>query len=303
MLKINGQPFSDEEFKNNEAVYKKPVLYKDINIITMMFEDNKDVAHLAIANSFLNFHLSNKHNLKEKTTNRFNEENLPTSTDKVEKTNCYGQFKTKKVLLMPYIPYSRMDREIDDQIFSLKYFADVLNDMKFDKVIVADPHSKVSYDLIKNLEEVNIENLITNEVLSKINVDFIMFPDKGAKEKYTQKYLNLCAEYKIVYGEKKRDFKNRGKIKEYSIIADDMDLKGKSVLIIDDLCSFGNTFKYASFSLKTQGVDKIYLFVTHTENTVFQGELLDFSDIEKVFTTNSIIRNQSHPKLSVIDIF
>ncbi|WP_353107232.1 hypothetical protein [Acetoanaerobium noterae] len=269
MLKINGEIFGDEEFRNKEAVYKKPKLNTDINTITLLFESNKDIANLAMAHSYLNIHAPEQ----------------------------------KKLLLMPYLPYSRMDREINDQIFSLRYFADILNNMSFEKILLADPHSKVSSDLINNLEELNIEDIILDEILPKIDIDFIMFPDKGAKEKYTKKYLKLCKKHKVIYGQKKRDLSNRGKIKEYSIIAEDIDLKDKSVLIIDDLCSFGNTFKHASSALKSEGVDKIYLFVTHTENTIFQGELLDSSDIEKVFTTNSILRSQSHPKLLVIDIF
>jgi ribose-phosphate pyrophosphokinase len=62
MLKINGEIFGDEEFRNKEAVYKKPKLNTDINTITLLFENNKDIANLAIAHSYLNIHAPEQKN-------------------------------------------------------------------------------------------------------------------------------------------------------------------------------------------------------------------------------------------------
>lgn len=50
---------------------------------------------------------------------------------------------------MPYIPHARMDRvqELED-VFTLKYFCQVINSLHFDKVIVRDAHSNVSLALL-----------------------------------------------------------------------------------------------------------------------------------------------------------
>jgi ribose-phosphate pyrophosphokinase len=44
-------------------------------------------------------------------------------------------------LIMPYMPYSRMDRtENHKTVFTLKYICKVINDLLFDEVIIYEPH-------------------------------------------------------------------------------------------------------------------------------------------------------------------
>ena len=55
-------------------------------------------------------------------------------------------------LQMPYIPNARQDRvKGEEDIFTLKYFAEVINSLGFDKIYVLDPHSSVSEALFDNL--------------------------------------------------------------------------------------------------------------------------------------------------------
>lgn len=49
-----GKYLEMRNFRNKEAVYKKPKLNTDINTITLY--DNKDIANLAMAHSYLNIH-------------------------------------------------------------------------------------------------------------------------------------------------------------------------------------------------------------------------------------------------------
>lgn len=45
-------------------------------------------------------------------------------------------------LIMPYIPNARQDRvKNDTDVFTLKYFAEFINNLHFNKVVVLDPHS------------------------------------------------------------------------------------------------------------------------------------------------------------------
>ena len=54
-------------------------------------------------------------------------------------------------LKLPYIPNARQDRvKTDEDVFTLKYFADVINWLEFKSVEVLDPHSSVS-ELINQL--------------------------------------------------------------------------------------------------------------------------------------------------------
>ena len=56
--------------------------------------------------------------------------------------------------------------------------------------------------------------------------------------------------------------------------------------------------------LKEAGVGKIYLYVTHCENTVYDGELLKNNGlIEKIYTTDTILTNLESPKIELVERF
>lgn len=55
-------------------------------------------------------------------------------------------------LYMPYIPDARMDRvKHENELFTLKYFAQTINSLHFGKVEVLDPHSDVSAALFNKV--------------------------------------------------------------------------------------------------------------------------------------------------------
>ena len=70
----------------------------------------------------------------------------------------------------------------------------------------------------------------------------------------------------------------------------------KSVIIRDDICSYGGTFVAAAKELRARGVESITLVVTHCENNILKGEVFDY--IDKVITTDSICTAE-HPKLEI----
>ena len=103
---------------------------------------------------------------------------------------------------------------------------------------------------------------------------------------------------RYVFGLKRRDWET-GKIEGLDVIGDAEMIVGKTILIVDDICSRGGTFYHSAKKLKELGADKIYLFVTHCENTILTGDLLSSGLVEKVFTTNSIF-SAKHEKVKVL---
>jgi phosphoribosylpyrophosphate synthetase len=61
------------------------------------------------------------------------------------------------------------------------------------------------------------------------------------------------------------------------------------VFILDDLCSYGNTFIMGFKELKKLGAGYIVLVVAHAEFSIYNGELLKCGLIDEVITTNSIL--------------
>ena len=186
-------------------------------------------------------------------------------------------------LIMPYIPHARMDRvKGDEDVFTLKYFCEVINSLHFDAVWVRDAHSNVSLALLENVYEENISPYIY-EAFDKAGAEALFFPDEGAMKRYSDKFP-----YPYAFGMKKRDWKT-GNILGLDLINPE-NIVGKNVLIVDDICSKGGTFYHSAKVLKTAGAKSISLYITHCEKSIILGDLAASDDlIDHVYTTHSIL--------------
>lgn len=196
-------------------------------------------------------------------------------------------------LIMPYIPHARQDRVVSERIFTLKYFAEVINSLNFEEVYVLDPHSDVATALINRVRVMPLPFAVGS---SSTNVATIMFPDNGAAKKYAELYRLDLQDNPFIVGNKKRD--KDGRIVSYELM--NFVDGTKEVIIRDDICSYGGTFVAAAKELRKRGVEKITLVVSHCENNILKGEVFDW--IDRVFTTDSICTVE-HPKLTVEKVY
>lgn len=205
-------------------------------------------------------------------------------------------------LEMFYVPNARMDRTYmrDAEVPTLKFFADFINDLKFEFVIILDPHSDVTPMLINRCSCLP-RCEVFNKAFLMSKPHLILYPDAGAMKRYAKD----SGSTPIFYAEKIRDWKT-GKIEGLEIFNPQKVYIGPStkVLISDDICSKGGTFYYAAKALiEKYGVSDIDLYVTHCENSIKDGELLkENSPINHIYTTDSIIRNFDSPKITVISL-
>lgn len=257
MIKVNGDVVKVEHFPNGESKIAPFFLDADDDdvYVEMIYQSNDDLINLMFVKSFI-------------------DETYP---------------RVYTVLDMRYIPYERMDRETKNQIFTSKYFGQFINSLGFSRVNVFDPHSNVSVASIKNVYQIDI-NMILDGL--KEGVDYIFFPDNGAKKKYAEILDPMPVPY--FYGDKHRDL-NSGKITDYNVF-NAPDLNGKTVLIVDDLCVKGYTTLFAAKKLKELGASKVIFYCSHCEPAIFEGELLTTNYVDEIYTTNSLIRDK-HPKI------
>lgn len=202
-------------------------------------------------------------------------------------------------LILPYIPHARMDRvKVEEDVFTLKYFCEVINSLNFDKVYVLDAHSNVSLALLNNVVQEDVYKYIEKTIKLIDKKDLVLFfPDEGAMKRYS-------ADLKLPYafGIKRRDWKT-GEIQSLDIINKEI-LNDKKVLIIDDICSRGGTFLHSARALKEVGADKVYLYVTHAEPTMAVGEMYNTPElVEEIYTTDSLFKKSSDilDKVVVLD--
>ena len=186
-------------------------------------------------------------------------------------------------LNIPYIPHARMDRvKNEEDVFTLKYFCEVINSLNFTTVWVRDAHSNVSLALLNNVKEEPISGYITKAILDS-NAEALFFPDEGAMKRYSGGFQMPYA-----FGMKARDWET-GKIVGYDIVHSN-NIEGKNVLIIDDICSRGGTFYHAAKTLKEAGAKSVSLYVTHCEHSIILGDLATSDGlIDHVYTTKSIL--------------
>ena len=188
-------------------------------------------------------------------------------------------------LRMPYLPNARMDRiKTDTENFALKVFANWINGFGFDRIFVDNVHSNVSNALVNNIVDVLPDDDI-KVVANEYDFDVIFFPDEGACKRYKDMEVIKELGLPIAFGIKNRDWKT-GDIINLDVMG--ADVKDKKVLIIDDICSKGFTFYYSGMKLRELGASDVRLYVTHCEDTIKNGNLLNADVVSKVYTTDSI---------------
>lgn len=202
-------------------------------------------------------------------------------------------------LYLPYLPNARMDRIHNDyEVFTLKYFCQMINSLGFSRVTVLDVHSSVGAALLDRCTNLSPEKYIREAIKSSgfdfIN-DYIFFPDEGSCKRYS----GLFPECRHTgFGIKKRDW-STGKILGLDIAGDSP--KDRNVFIVDDICSYGGTVFHSAKKLKSMGCKDIDVFFTHCENSIEKGELLKGDLIHRIYTTNSLCTLNDTHKLFILD--
>jgi len=190
--------------------------------------------------------------------------------------------QNKIVLSIPYLPFSREDRKIDKQTFTLKYLIELLNDLELMEIRTNDVHAPNALKNLKNHKDTSLIMDLFNSDYNRPDV-VVLFPDKGAYDRY----FHLFPKYQKLIANKTRD--SYGKIIDFNIDVS-FDLTGKSVVIVDDLCCRGGTFMACGTILKERyGVSHISLIVTHCETSIYDGEIFISDIIDEVITTDSLL--------------
>lgn len=178
-------------------------------------------------------------------------------------------------LELSYLPYGRQDKGINNTAtFALHTFSRLLNSLNFLAVFCHDPHSDFGKLAIKNFRPIYPTDQVLS-VMSENSIDILCYPDKGAVTKYTE--IFKCVPF--VYGNKIRD-QLTGNILSYELVGD---VKDKNVLIVDDICDGGMTFKLLAKELLAASAKSVVLFVSHGIFSKGTRTLLE-SGISRVFT-------------------
>ena len=164
-------------------------------------------------------------------------------------------------LRINYLPYGRQDKIVSNSsTFALHTFIKIMDEANIDLIEVLDAHNP---NVLPNREGYFIlgwRNILPNdrikEVLDTSKADIVCFPDAGASARGydTQGLPSFSLD-------KKRN-QSTGEIEGLECKLP-LDLKGKSVIILDDICDGGKTFIEAAKLLYNMGASEVHLYTTH----------------------------------------
>lgn len=200
-------------------------------------------------------------------------------------------------VFMPYFPAARQDRVmVQGEALSVKVYADILNALELDRVMIFDPHSEVTPALINNCKSID-NSFFIKSCLEKIQEEVLLIaPDAGSLKKAHNLAVKLGG-LEVIECSKKRDTRT-GQLSDFVVYAED--LKGKNCLIVDDICDGGGTFLGLADKLQEKNSGELYLAVSHG---IFSRGLAQLKkQFKQIFTTNSIRDYQEGPYLQQINL-
>jgi ribose-phosphate pyrophosphokinase len=185
------------------------------------------------------------------------------------------------VAVIPYFGYARQDRKGKNRApITAKLVADLLERAGVTSVLTMDLHT----EQIQGFFNIPVDNLYARLVLAeaakKLGLDqaVVVTPDIGSVKLGRSFAESLKLDLAIV--DKRRV--NAQHVDTNAIIGD---VRGKDVLLTDDICSTGESLKAAALVCKKAGAKRIWAAVTHG---LIVGRAFEESAIEKMLVSNTI---------------
>ncbi|TMO46226.1 ribose-phosphate diphosphokinase [Pseudoalteromonas ruthenica] len=209
-------------------------------------------------------------------------------------------------LVIPYFPYARQDRVcVEGEALGAAVMANIINSLNFSKVTIWDSHSDVSPALIHRVTNIEQVALLgrCEELNKRLSVGelTLISPDAGASKKTLKISEKFNGVPEVIQAHKVRDLKT-GDIIKTEVLGD---VKGKNVLIADDICDGGRTFIELAKVIKNEGALEVSLFITHG---IFSKGLDVFEGlIDHIYTTDSFrpaneFKSNSDINLQIIEM-
>ncbi len=187
----------------------------------------------------------------------------------------------KITVIVPYFGYSRQDKKFEEgEAISARAIAQHIS-LRADCIITVDPHKEhILKFFTVPAYSCSAVGSIAKHLMEK-RIDFILAPDKGAKERAKEAASLIGCQYD--YLEKTRIDGTTVKITPKTLNA-----SGKHVAIIDDIISTGGTMAQSIRELKKQGAKSVIVACTHGLFVGGAKEKLLSADCDEIISTDTI---------------
>jgi ribose-phosphate pyrophosphokinase len=213
--------------------------------------------------------------------------------------DCLRRASAKRITaVIPYFGYARQDRKDEGRVpITAKLVANLITTAGANRVLAIDLHAHQ----LQGFFDIPVDHLSGELVLGKHYLDMkinnltVVSPDVGNIKMASRYSAHLGGELAIVH---KKRFSG-SKVEAQEVIGD---VKGRNILMCDDIIATAGTICGAAKLLKERGAAKIYVGSTHGVFAAQAPERLLKSPIDEVAVTDTIPLNSKAQEVKSIKV-
>ena len=202
----------------------------------------------------------------------------------------------KIIAVIPYFGYARQDKKGKPRVpIGAKLVANLLMAAGVDRIMTMDLHA----DQIQGFFEVPVDHLYASTLfvpyVQGLNLDnlIIASPDMGGTKRANTYAKFLNSQVVVCY-------KHREKANEISKMMIIGDVKGKNVILVDDMVDTAGTLTKAADLMINNGAKSVRAICTHGLFSSNAYERINNSKLTEVVVTDTILKKHNSEKIKVI---
>lgn len=202
------------------------------------------------------------------------------------------------IAVIPYFGFARQDRKDKPRVpIAAKLVADLLQAAGVSRVITMDLHA----DQIQGFFNIPLDHLLASSIFipylrgQEISTDDLLFasPDVGGTKRASQYAKTLGTGFVMCY-------KQRNKPNEVGTMQLIGDVRGKHIILVDDIVDTGNTLCKAAELIKSCGAQSVRAMITHAVLSGDAMEKIENSCMEELIVTDTIPLRRESKKIKVL---
>ena len=222
----------------------------------------------------------------------------PVDTNLLQALSIISQARkvsSKIYAIIPYMGYARQDRQfLSGEVVTMSIVARMLRSAGAKKIVVVDIHSKIALNHFKIPKEnvSAIPELAKYFKRMKLKDALVVSPDMGGALR-AKRFASLINTDFIAL--KKSRNRKTGKV---VIQSSKVDVRGKDLILVDDIISTGGSIVKAAQFLKKQKCKRVFVACTHGLFVEDAEKKIKNAGVSRIISTNTIPRNTSKVDIS-----
>lgn len=194
-------------------------------------------------------------------------------------------------LVAPYLAYMRQDMAFaPGEVVSQQVVGRFLAEL-FDAIITIDPHLHRITRLqeavpIKQAQALSAAPLLAQYVVRQLARPLLLGPDEESRQWVSQAALPHGLSYGVCHKLRRGDA-------HVQITLPDLDMRGREVVLMDDVASSGHTLAQAARLALAAGAAHVHVAVTHALMANDAVQVMQEAGISRIWSSNSIVHESN----------